>query len=119
MQQNTLQPTNQICASLITHPWPKGEENQRHTVQIPVSSRNAEFPIPILHPMSLSPISRRIKPDSGFADLSARRTFGQPIGRPKVRFNPVPRNFLAEKMAESPAGLPAGRSAGQTTGPFW
>ena len=38
----------------------------------------------------------RIKPYLGFgvpigsAYLSARRTFGRPIGRPKVRFNPSP-----------------------------
>ena len=45
------------------------------------------------------------------ADLSARRTFG----RPKVRFNPYPTIFLAEKTAESPR-FPAGRSAGRKSG---
>ena len=61
------------------------------------------------------PVAHRIKPELGFsgligpADLSARRTFG----RLKIRFNPSPPPFSAEKTAESPDGLPVGRSAGQ------
>ena len=63
-----------------------------------------------------SQVAHRIKPDLGFggligsADLSARRTFG----RPKVRFNPYPTIFLAEKTAR----LPAGRSASRKSGLF-
>ena len=89
-------------------------------------------------------IAHRIKPYLGFgvpvgsAYLSARRTFGRPIGRPKVQFNPSPppcfgrkngrrygRTFgrpigrparPAESTAVPSAGRSAGRKYGRTSG---
>ena len=94
---------------------------------------------PRIHPTTkMAPCTKRrrgahrIKPYLGFgvpvgsAYLSARRTFGRPIGRPKVRFNPSPPPCFGRKNgrtfgrparpAESPAVPSAGRSAGRKYG---
>ena len=74
----------------------------------------------------------------GSAYLSARRTFGRPIGRPKVRFNPSPPPCFGRKNGRRygrtfgrPIGRPkvrpylrpagsAGRKSGRTSGrPSW
>ena len=62
-------------------------------------------------------LAHRIKPYLGFgvpvgsAYLSARRTFGRPIGRPKVRFNPSPPPCFGRKN-----GRRYGRTFGRPIG---
>ena len=62
-------------------------------------------------------LAHRIKPYLGFgvpvgsAYLSARRTFGRPIGRPKVRFNPSPPPCFGRKN-----GRRYGRTSGRPIG---
>ena len=41
----------------------------------------------------------------GSADLSARRTFGRPIGLPKVRYNPSAPPFVVLKIPPPPVPL--------------
>ena len=89
---------------------------------------------------ALEGAAHRIKPYLGFgvpvgsAYLSARRTFGRPIGRPKVRFNPSPPPCFGRKNGRRygrtfgrPIGRPkvrpylrpagsAGRKSGRTFG---
>ena len=79
-----------------------------------------------LRPLDSHPfLAHRIKPYLGFgvpvgsAYLSARRTFGRPIGRPKVRFNPSPPPCFGRKNGRRYGrtfGRPIGRPYGRTFG---
>ena len=96
-----------------------GEPAQKYNVGSPpllwrrLSDSTRSFP----PQPALLGLAHRIKPYLGFgvpvgsAYLSARRTFGRPIGRPKVRFNPSPPPCFGRKN-----GRRYGRTFGRPIG---